>query len=47
MQSAIEGTMNVVRQAQKAGIKKVVVTSTFGNLLNRMQKPIIIVLCAF
>ncbi|KAF9527196.1 hypothetical protein CPB83DRAFT_856531 [Crepidotus variabilis] len=32
--SAIDGTLNVVRQAQKAGVKKVVVTSTFGTLLH-------------
>ena len=34
-QTAIEGTLNVVRQAEKAGITKVVVTGTFGNTIDR------------
>lgn len=35
IQTAIEGTLNVVRQAEKAGITKVVVTGTFGNTIDR------------
>jgi len=34
-QTAIEGTLNVVRQAEKAGITKIVVTGTFGNTIDR------------
>ncbi|KAG6847441.1 hypothetical protein H0H93_008085 [Arthromyces matolae] len=34
LNTAIEGTLNVLRQATKAGIKKLVVTSTFGTLLD-------------
>ncbi|KAF8186246.1 hypothetical protein BJ912DRAFT_467506 [Pholiota molesta] len=37
--SAIEGTLNVVRQAQKAGVKKFVVTSSFGSLLSPTHMP--------
>ncbi|KAF8965449.1 hypothetical protein BDZ97DRAFT_782909 [Flammula alnicola] len=37
--SAIEGTMNVVRQSQKAGVKKIVVTSSFGCLLSPTHTP--------
>ncbi|KAF8955420.1 hypothetical protein BDZ97DRAFT_1926833 [Flammula alnicola] len=32
--TAVDGTLNVVRQAQKAGIKKIVSTSSFGALLS-------------
>ncbi|KAF5310965.1 hypothetical protein D9619_007942 [Psilocybe cf. subviscida] len=32
IKTAVEGTLNVVRQAEKAGITKIVVTSTFGNM---------------
>ncbi|KAF8898048.1 hypothetical protein CPB84DRAFT_1709933, partial [Gymnopilus junonius] len=39
--SAIEGTLNVVRQAQKAGIKKFVVTSSFGTLLSRKSYELV------
>ena len=31
----IEGTLNVVRQAEKAGITKIVVTGAFGNTIDR------------
>jgi nucleoside-diphosphate-sugar epimerase len=31
-----EGTVNVVRQTQQAGVEKIVVTSSFGCLLSRM-----------
>ncbi|KAF9479207.1 NAD(P)-binding protein [Pholiota conissans] len=37
--SAIEGTLNVVRQAQKAGVKKFVVTGSFGSLLSPTHMP--------
>lgn len=35
IQTALEGTLNIVRQAEKAGITKIVVTGTFGNTLDR------------
>jgi nucleoside-diphosphate-sugar epimerase len=35
IKTAVEGTLNVVRQAEKAGITKIVVTSTFGNMFPR------------
>jgi nucleoside-diphosphate-sugar epimerase len=35
IQTAIEGTLNVLRQAEKAGITKIVVTGTFGNTIDR------------
>ena len=31
VQSAIEGTLNIVRQAEKVGIKRIVVTSSIGS----------------
>ncbi|KAH9477015.1 Putative uncharacterized oxidoreductase [Psilocybe cubensis] len=31
---AVQGTLNLVRQAQQAGVRKIVVTSTFGSLLS-------------
>ena len=34
-QSAKEGTLHVLREALKAGIEKVVVTSTVGTILAR------------
>lgn len=34
LDSAKEGTLHILREALKAGIEKVVVTSTFGNLMN-------------
>ncbi|KAF9043118.1 hypothetical protein BJ165DRAFT_1529235 [Panaeolus papilionaceus] len=37
--SAIDGTLNLVKQAQKAGIKNVVVTSSFGTLLHPSHGP--------
>ena len=35
IQTPIEGTLNVVRQAEKAGITKIVVTGAFGNTIDR------------
>ncbi|KAF8965451.1 hypothetical protein BDZ97DRAFT_1918293 [Flammula alnicola] len=37
--AAVEGTLNIVRQAEKAGITKIVVTATFGNVLDPSQAP--------
>ncbi|KAG6846733.1 hypothetical protein H0H93_012192, partial [Arthromyces matolae] len=34
LKSTIEGTMNVVRQAEKAGIKRIVVTGSIVNVMN-------------
>ncbi|KAH8806523.1 hypothetical protein DL96DRAFT_1698918 [Flagelloscypha sp. PMI_526] len=34
LQAAIEGTLNIIRQAEKAGIKKVVFTSSFATVRN-------------
>lgn len=34
-QTAIEGTLNVIRQAEKGGITKIVVTGTFGSTIDR------------
>jgi nucleoside-diphosphate-sugar epimerase len=33
-QGAVEGTTNIIRQAQKAGIKKLVVTSSIASVAN-------------
>lgn len=38
MKTAIEGSLNVLRQAEKAGIKKFVVTSSFGSVLESSLK---------
>ncbi|TFK24588.1 NAD(P)-binding protein, partial [Coprinopsis marcescibilis] len=38
-QSSIDGTLNVLRQAEKLGITKFVVTSTFGACLDASLKP--------
>jgi nucleoside-diphosphate-sugar epimerase len=38
IKTAVEGTLNVVRHAEKAGITKIVVTSTFGNMFPRQYK---------
>ncbi|KAF8181620.1 hypothetical protein BJ912DRAFT_1044577 [Pholiota molesta] len=32
--SALEGTLNIVRQAEQLGIRKMVITATFGNVLD-------------
>jgi len=37
--SAIDGTLNVIRQSQKAGVKKYIVTSSFGTLLSPTHMP--------
>ncbi|KAF9567222.1 NAD(P)-binding protein [Agrocybe pediades] len=37
--TAVEGALNVVRQAQEAGIKRFVVTSSFGTLLSPTHMP--------
>jgi tyrosine-protein phosphatase YwqE len=34
-QDAKEGTLHILREAVKAGIEKIVVTGTAGNLINR------------
>jgi nucleoside-diphosphate-sugar epimerase len=34
-QDAKEGTLHILREAVKAGIEKIVVTGTVGNLINR------------
>lgn len=39
IETAIEGTLNVVRYAEKAGVKKIVVTGTFGNTLDPSMAP--------
>lgn len=36
VEGAYEGAINVVEQAIKMGVKKIVYTSTFGTLLDRM-----------
>lgn len=41
-QTAIDGTINVVRQAQKAGVKKIVATSSFGAVISRMSRTFFI-----
>ncbi|KAF5309799.1 hypothetical protein D9611_013644 [Ephemerocybe angulata] len=38
IKTAIEGSLNVLRQAEKAGIKKFVVTSSFGSVLESSLK---------
>ena len=35
-QSALEGTLNVLRQSVKAGVHKVVLTSSWATTLDRM-----------
>ncbi|CAA7262412.1 unnamed protein product [Cyclocybe aegerita] len=37
--TALEGTLNIVRQAEKAGIKKLIVTTTFGNVMDPTLFP--------
>jgi len=37
IKTAVEGTLNVVRQEEKAGITNIVFTSTFGNMFPRMS----------
>lgn len=32
-QTTVEGTLNILRQAEKASIEKVVVTGSFGNVI--------------
>ncbi|KAF8154863.1 hypothetical protein B0H34DRAFT_540865 [Crassisporium funariophilum] len=39
LSTAVEGTLNVVRQAEKLGITKIVVTSTFGTLVHPDEIP--------
>jgi nucleoside-diphosphate-sugar epimerase len=39
LKSAVDGTLNIVKQANKAGIKKIVVTETFGNTLHPSLAP--------
>ncbi|KAF9472655.1 NAD(P)-binding protein [Pholiota conissans] len=38
LSSALEGTLNIVRQAEKLGIRKMVITATFGNVVNHWGK---------
>ena len=37
--------MNIVRQAQKAGVKKIVATSSFGALISRTYRTFFIDYC--
>ncbi|KAF8154867.1 hypothetical protein B0H34DRAFT_799600 [Crassisporium funariophilum] len=39
LSTTIEGTLNVVRQAEAAGIQKIIVTATFGNTLDPSLRP--------
>jgi len=39
VKDTIEGTMNVIRQGEKAGVKKFVITSTFGALFDASLRP--------
>lgn len=37
LKPAIEGTMNVLQQAQKAGVTRVIVTSSFAAIVNAQK----------